>query len=171
MDSRLMRLGGQSQKLRQSAEEVLETVRQDVKSMGRIPSILPLAGGRLTSRFGRRIDPFTGRPASHEGLDLSARRGTPIVATADGRVSQVEYSGSGYGNMVSLEHGNGFQTRFAHCDRILVEPGQEVTRGETIATVGNSGHSTAPHVHYEILKDGTPYNPSQYILSGEFIVD
>ncbi len=171
VDLRLDRLSGKAQVLRQSAEEVLQAIREDRENLSRIPSVRPILGGRLSSRYGRRVDPFTGRPATHRGIDLSARRGTPITVTADGRVKKVRRSTGGYGNMVIIDHGNGFETRYAHCDRILVRKGQKVARGEVIATVGSSGHSTAPHLHYEVIKDDKSYNPSHYILSSEFIVD
>ena len=171
IDRRIDRLGAKAQVLRRSAEEVLEAIRDDQERLSRLPSIRPIMGGRTSSRYGRRVDPFTGRPAFHGGLDLSARRGTPIMATADGRVKTVERKKGGYGNLLIIDHGNGYETRYAHCDRLLVQKGQKVARGELIATVGSSGHSTAPHLHYEIAKDGKSINPTQFILSDEFIVD
>ncbi len=171
VDLRLDRLLGRSQVLRQSAEGVLESLRDGQETLSRIPSIRPLVGGRLSSRYGRRVDPFTGRPAFHRGIDVSARRGTPILSPADGRVKKVRRSSAGYGNMLIVDHGNGFETRFAHCDQILVSRGQKLARGEVVATVGSSGHSTAPHLHYEVIRDNKHRNPSHYILSDEFIVD
>ncbi len=171
VDLRLDRLMGRSQVLRQSAEGVLESLRNGQETLSRIPSIRPLVGGRLSSRYGRRVDPFTGRPAFHRGIDVSARRGTPILSPADGRVKKVRRSSAGYGNMLIIDHGNGFETRFAHCERILVSRGQKLARGEVVATVGSSGHSTAPHLHYEVIRDNKHRNPSHYILSDEFIVD
>ncbi len=168
---RLDRLAGRSHVLRQSAEGVLESLRDSEEKLSRIPSIRPIVGGRLSSRYGRRVDPFTGQPAFHRGIDVSARRGTPIMTPADGRVKKVRRSSAGYGNMLTIDHGNGFETKFAHCDRILVSRGQKVARGEVVATVGSTGHSTAPHLHYEVIRDGKHYNPSHYILSDEFIVD
>lgn len=171
IDRRLDRLSGRSQVLRQSAESVLSALRSNERRLRSIPSIQPVSGGRLTSRFGLRVDPFTGRIAHHDGLDFSARTGTPIVCTADGNVSSVEHSPAGYGNVLVIDHGEGVQTRYAHCDRILVLPGHKVVRGEVVATVGSSGHSTAPHLHYEVLRNGQLGNPLGYILSDEFVVD
>ncbi len=171
VDHRLDRLSARALVLRQSAEEVLEAIEVDQERLSRLPSIRPIIGGRVSSRYGRRVDPFTGRPAFHHGIDLSARRGTPIMATADGRVKKLQRSSGGYGNLLVIDHGNGYETRYAHCDRILVHKGQKVARGELIATVGSSGHSTAPHLHYEVSKGKKSANPSQFILSGEFIVD
>ncbi len=171
VDRRLDRLSGRSQVLRQSAESVLSAIREDQERLRGIPSIRPVTGGRMTSRFGRRVDPFTGRVAHHDGIDISARSGTPIVVTADGQVRSVDFSSTGYGNVLIVDHGNGIETRYAHCNRILVAPGQKVVRGEVVATVGSSGHSTAPHLHYEVLRRGELGNPAQYILSDEFVVD
>lgn len=171
VDHRLGRLASRAQVLRQSAEGVLESLRSKQESLSRIPSVRPLVGGRLSSRYGRRVDPFTGRSAFHRGIDLAARRGTPISAPADGRVAKVRRSNAGLGNMMVIDHGNGLETRYAHCDRILVSRGQKVARGEVVATVGSTGHSTAPHLHYEVIRDGKHDNPSHYILSDEFIVD
>ncbi|MBM4117491.1 M23 family metallopeptidase [bacterium] len=171
IDRRLDRLSGRSQVLRQSAESVLSALRADEKRLRSIPSIHPVSGGRLTSGFGHRIDPFTGRLSHHDGLDFSARTGTPIVSTADGTVLSVEHSATGYGSVLVVDHGEGLQTRYAHCDRILVLPGQKVLRGEVVATVGSSGHSTAPHLHYEVHRHGELGDPLGYILSDEFVVD
>ena len=171
LDHRLDRLLGRAQVLRQSAEEVLLNIREDRENLSRVPSIRPVIGGRVSSRYGRRIDPFTGRPGFHRGLDISARRGTAILAAADGRVKRVLLSAAGFGHEVLIDHGNGYQTRYAHCDRVLVSRGQKVARGEVIATVGNTGHSTGPHLHYEVIRDGRHHNPTHFILSDEFIVD
>ncbi len=171
VDHRLGRLASRAQVLRQSSEGVLESLREKQEALSRIPSVRPIVGGRLTSRYGRRVDPFTGRSAFHRGIDLASRRGTPIMAPADGRVSKVRRSNAGLGNMLVIDHGNGLETRYAHCDRILVSRGQKVARGEVVGSVGSTGHSTAPHLHYEVIRDGRHDNPSHYILSDEFIVD
>jgi len=126
------------------------------------PSIKPAAGW-LTSQFGYRIDPFTGKPVMHAGLDIAASPGTPIVAPADGIVSFVGYE-SGYGNLVSIDHGYGVATRFAHNSQILVKYGQKVKRRDRIATVGSTGRSSGPHCHYEVRVHGVPVNPINYIL-------
>jgi len=116
------------------------------------------------------MDPFTGRASSHYGVDFSARVGTPIFTTADGVVT---FTGRWYefGWAVEISHGNAMITRYAHCSKILVEMGQRVKRGEVIARVGSSGRSTAPHLHYEVILDGTRRNPLAYVLSGREVVD
>jgi murein DD-endopeptidase MepM/ murein hydrolase activator NlpD len=129
-----------------------------------LPTILPVHG-RLTSGFNpARRHPVTGRRRPHPGLDLAARAGTPIVATAHGRVS-VSGRRGGYGLMVEIDHGHGFRTRYAHASRVLVRPGQPVQRGDTIARVGSTGLATGPHVHYEVLRYGRHVNPADFVLS------
>jgi murein DD-endopeptidase MepM/ murein hydrolase activator NlpD len=127
------------------------------------PSIKPVSG-IITSPFGYRKSPFTGKRTFHSGLDISNRRGTKIVSTA---VGKVVFAGrkTGYGNVVIIDHGYGKATKYAHLRDILVHKNQQVKRGEVIATLGNTGRSTGPHLHYEVLVNGTPVNPSKYILN------
>ncbi len=126
------------------------------------PSIAP-AMGLMTDGFGGRPDPVTGRHALHKGLDISARRGTPVIAPADGVVVFTGVSG-GLGKTVRIAHGLGYTTVYGHLDRIEVEPGEEVRRGQKIGALGNSGRSTGPHLHYEVHVDGEAVNPLYYIL-------
>ncbi len=126
------------------------------------PSIAP-AMGLMTDGFGGRSDPVTGRHALHKGLDISARRGTPVIAPADGVVVFTGISG-GLGKTVRIAHGLGYTTVYGHLDRIEVEPGEEVRRGQKIGALGNSGRSTGPHLHYEVHVDGEAVNPLYYIL-------
>lgn len=127
------------------------------------PSIKPVPG-IITSPFGYRKSPFTGRRTFHSGLDISNRMGTNIVSTAFGKVV---FAGrkTGYGKVVIIDHGYGKATKYAHLRKILVHKNQQVKRGEAIATLGNTGRSTGPHLHYEVLVNGTPVNPSKYILN------
>jgi murein DD-endopeptidase MepM/ murein hydrolase activator NlpD len=127
------------------------------------PSIKPTRGW-YTSRFGYRTDPYTNRPEMHPGLDLSAPPGTPVYAPADGVVSYVGFDAS-YGKIVSIDHGYGVVTRYAHNSRIFVEQGQKVHRWDVISNVGNSGRSTGPHLHYEVRVHGIPVDPTNYILA------
>lgn len=129
------------------------------------PTIYPLAQkGYYSSYFGYRRDPVTGQIGSfHEGLDIAARAGTPIRATADGTVVRARAYGT-YGLMVEIKHGAyGYRTRYAHNSRILVQEGQKVKKGDIIALVGSTGKSTGPHLHYEVLFNGKPVNPLNYI--------
>lgn len=123
---------------------------------------LPIKKGWLSSRYGRRTDPFTGKPAWHKGVDFASKRGTQINSVAAG---VVVYSGSryGYGMMVEVNHGNGYITRYAHNESNMVKVGDIVSRGQAVATMGSSGRSTGPHVHFEVLKDGKHQDPLQYL--------
>ena len=127
------------------------------------PSIWP-AKGWLSSRFGYRKSPFTGKKEFHKGLDISARMGAPVVASADGTVS---YSGwdRGYGRIIVINHGYGLKTKYAHLKKSLVKKGQHVKRGETIGLIGKSGRTTGPHLHYEVHLNGVPVNPLRYVLN------
>jgi len=127
------------------------------------PSIKPVSG-IITSPFGYRKSPFTGKKSFHSGLDISNRKGTKIVSSATGKVIFTGKKTS-YGNVVIIDHGYGKATKYAHLREILVHKGQQIKRGEAIATLGNTGRSTGPHLHYEVLVNGTPVNPSKYILN------
>jgi len=126
------------------------------------PSIWPVRGW-VTSSFGMRISPFTGRSQFHHGLDISTRTGSNIRAPADGVVTFVGRSG-GYGKILVINHGNGLVTRYGHLRSFAVKIGQKVKRDQVIAYVGNSGRSTGPHLHYEVMLAGVPTNPMYYIL-------
>ena len=109
-------------------------------------------------------DPFTGYRQMHHGLDIANHRGTPIIATADGRVSSVGRN-SGLGKIVAIDHGYGFRTRYAHLSEIKVKRGQRVKRGDVIGLMGSTGYSTGPHLHYEVIRNGKTVNPIKYILN------
>lgn len=125
------------------------------------PSMWPVAG-RLLSYWGRRADPFSGEGAFHKGLDISAGIGTPVKAAADGVIKAAEYS-SGYGKLVIIDHGGGLSTYYGHLSRFSVIAGQEVRRGEVIAYSGATGRVTAPHLHWEVRRNGSPVNPYPYL--------
>ena len=127
------------------------------------PAICPSTGW-ITSRFGYRISPFTGQREFHKGVDIASRKGTPIVASADGIVSSISFKGQ-MGRVLVIDHGHGMVTRYAHIDKALKKRGEPVKRGETIALVGSSGRTTGPHLHYEVLLNGIPINPTKYILN------
>ncbi len=133
------------------------------------PSVEP-ARGELTSPFGFRVHPITHEYIFHEGVDIANNPWTPIYATADGIVSATE-SGGNYGNMVVIDHGNGYQTRYAHMNRIMVEKGQLIKRFALVGYMGSTGLSTGSHVHYEVRRDGVPINPEKFILPSGEIVD
>lgn len=131
------------------------------------PSIIPVQGWFM-SGFGYRIDPFTGQVKMHEGLDIAAPPGTPIIAPADGTV---KFTGErrGFGLTLEIDHGYGYTTLYGHCQRIDVEEGNKVTRGDVVAHVGSTGKSTGPHLHYEVRVSQIPVNPIHYILTPSII--
>jgi murein DD-endopeptidase MepM/ murein hydrolase activator NlpD len=126
------------------------------------PSLRPTTGW-ISSDFGYRVSPFTGRKEFHRGLDIATQQGTPIIAPADGLVT---YSGPKWlmGNMLAIDHGYGIITRYGHTSKLLKNKGDHVKRGEVIALVGNTGRSTGPHLHYGVRLNGVPVNPAKYIL-------
>lgn len=126
-----------------------------------VPSSAPV-DGPSTSGFGVRADPFTGRPALHTGLDFPADPGTPILAAAGGVVVSAETHPQ-YGQLLEIDHGNRLTTRYAHCQRFLVKPGDIVRRGQPVAEVGTTGRSTGPHLHFEVLLGGVLQNPSRFL--------
>jgi murein DD-endopeptidase MepM/ murein hydrolase activator NlpD len=125
------------------------------------PLVWPVRGW-VTSPFGNRTSPFSGIPTFHEGLDIAAQTGTPVVAPADGVVLKAGFS-PGYGNMVEISHGYGIKTVFGHNSRLNVKVGQQVKRGDVISYVGDTGSSTGPHLHYEVRLNGLPVNPKKYL--------
>lgn len=127
-----------------------------------VPSLAPCEAGWTSSVFGPRLDPFTGRRAFHRGVDISLPAGSPVRATAAGTVVAVERQ-VGLGLVVKIDHGGGLQTVYAHLERSLVRPGQLVERGRRIARSGSSGRSSAPHLHYEVRRDGLAINPRPYL--------
>ena len=140
-----------------------ETRRQQQR-ISHIPAIQPVPERFLramASGYGVRHDPIYGTTKFHEGMDFSAPIGTPVYATADGRVATASWQGL-YGNLIEIDHGFNYLTRYAHLSRIEVQPGQEVHRGDLIGRVGNTGKSTGPHLHYEVRHRGAPQNPVNY---------
>ena len=127
-----------------------------------MPSGWPVKGW-ITCGFGSRIDPFSGALSFHQGVDIANDTGTPVKATADGVVHYADFERGGYGNLVTLNHGNGYMTRYGHLQRFVVSPGQHVKKNQIIAYVGSSGKSTASHLHYEVLLNGIAVNPVKYI--------
>ena len=149
--------------LSQSFRAVSDTLTKNFERLASTPSIMPTTGW-LSSQFSQsRFHPVLHQSRPHEGIDLSAPMGAPIIAPASGRVISVTNE-AGYGNTFQIDHGNGIITRFAHCSRIVVHVGQQVTRGQLIATVGNTGLATGPHLHYEVHVNGQPVDPLKYVL-------
>lgn len=142
------------------AADDLEYYREVVKY---VPIGKPVWSYWVTSKFGYRTDPFNKKKAGHKGVDLASRTGNKIQIKAKGRVTKVEYSNRGYGNNVVIDHGNGFQTRYAHMHKIYVKKGDYLKIDATIGEVGNTGRSTGPHLHYEVLYQGRPVDPLPFM--------
>ncbi len=139
--------------------------QQDMNRLDRVPTLLPLSGEYLlTSSFGVRADPMTHLPSMHEGIDFVAPVGTPVMVTAPGKVVRAEYSGA-YGNMVEVSHEEGFVTRYAHLKTIFVKPGQSLERLSLVGTLGNTGRSTGPHLHYEVIWRGNAMHPAKALAA------
>ncbi len=147
-----------------SYETIYDKVKNDIDRIRHIPSIRPVAGGYLNSSFGYRQDPIDAVRRFHQGQDFSVPTGTPIFAPADGVVKRAYYIG-GFGNHIKLDHASGYSTTFAHLSKIFVRHGQKVKRGDIIGETGNTGRSTAPHLHYEVHYRGTPKNPADFFFT------
>ncbi len=131
-----------------------------------LPTVQPIAGGWYTAKFGYHMDPFSGKPEMHYGVDIAAPEGTPVLAPADGVVSHIGFEEK-LGKVLTIDHGYGIKTRYAHNSQINVELGQKVSRKDVIANVGNTGKSQGPHVYYEVRVNGVPVDPQSYIVNSE----
>ncbi len=144
-------------------EKLIELLEKKRNLLASTPSVKPVDGW-ITSQFGHRVSPFTDQKEFHSGLDIANKAGTPVIATANGRISYA--GGKMYiGNLVVIDHGYGRVTKYGHLQKVLVKSGQEVKRGDVIALMGNTGRSTGPHLHYEVRINGTPVDPLKYILN------
>jgi murein DD-endopeptidase MepM/ murein hydrolase activator NlpD len=151
-----------------SFDEITNLVKNKEKLLTSIPAIQPVSNknlNRIASGFGYRIDPVYKVLKAHMGLDFTAPIGTPIYASADGRIKDAGFNTGGFGNRVVISHGNGYETLYGHMVRIKARVGENVKRGEVIGYVGNSGKSTGPHCHYEVHKNGVPVDPIYYFYS------
>ena len=142
------------------AVDDLEYYRETVKS---VPLGKPVWSYWVSSKFGVRNDPFNRRATGHKGVDLAARSGNKIKVMARGKVTQVKYSNTGYGNLVVVDHGNGFVTKYAHMSKIYVTKGDQLDINDAVGEVGSTGRSTGPHLHYEILYQGRPVDPMPFM--------
>jgi murein DD-endopeptidase MepM/ murein hydrolase activator NlpD len=151
-----------------SYDEIDDMIRNKEKLLASIPAIQPVSNKELTriaSGFGSRIDPVYKVTKFHAGLDFAASQGTPIYATADGRIKEASHEAGGYGNHVIINHGYGYETLYGHMVRIKARSGHSVKRGEIIGWVGNTGKSTGPHCHYEVHKNGHPVDPVYFFYN------
>jgi len=149
-----------------SYDELLESSKERIKRIQSIPSIMPLSGVEryhFVSGFGYRVHPILKKRIFHKGIDYGAKIGTPVYATGNGKIVRADYE-SGYGNRVIINHGYGYKTQYGHMSKILVEVGDSVHRGQKIGLVGNTGRSTGPHLHYEVIFNYKVFNPSKFYL-------
>jgi murein DD-endopeptidase MepM/ murein hydrolase activator NlpD len=148
---------------REQKLSVLESLLMSRSLSERVmPSGRPVEEGWLSSRYGKRNDPFTGKQEFHRGLDFAGKKGSEVIVVGDGVVTWAG-NRSGYGNLLEVSHGNGFITRYGHNQKHLVKVGDTVRKGQQIALMGTSGRSTGPHVHFEVMRDGKTVNPASYI--------
>jgi murein DD-endopeptidase MepM/ murein hydrolase activator NlpD len=149
-----------------SFDEIVFLAKNKQKWLRSVPAILPILikdKFKITSHFGIRYDPvYRNVKKMHEGIDFTCAVGTNVRATGDGIVIEANFTNSGYGNEIIIDHGFGYKTRYAHLSKILVRPGQKVSRGEIIGKVGNTGKSVGPHLHYEVIKNNKPLNPVNF---------
>lgn len=161
MHQELTQLKGAASRQEASLQMLIEYFEDKRSLYASTPSVWPVRGW-VTSPFGNRTSPFSGILKFHEGMDIAAQTGTPVVSPADGVIIKAGF-GTGYGNMVEISHGYGIKTLFAHNSRLNVKAGQHIKRGDVIAYVGDSGSSTGPHLHYEVRVNGLPVNPVRYL--------
>ena len=158
-------LASLSQRLKQRETElsILDQVLLGIyNDKGARPAGAPIVKGWMSSPYGERVDPISGKKAWHEGMDFAGAKGSEVIAVANGVVVFAGYR-DGYGKMVEISHGKDMRTRYGHHKEVLVHAGQSVKRGDVIALMGSSGRSTGPHVHFEVLKEGRPVNPARYV--------
>ncbi len=160
-----------------SLDEILKLAKDKNKLLSAIPAIQPVKNEqlkRMASGFGYRTDPFTKAREMHEGMDFTAPTGTPIYATGDGVVKRADNTASGYGNHIVIQHGYGYETLYGHLSKYNCRAGQRVKRGDIIGYVGSTGRSEAPHLHYEVHKEGKVVNPINFyygnISAAEYVV-
>ena len=149
----------------QKDEETIKDLSSQIIKLGGKPNVNNKDLKRVSSGYGTRIDPFLKVKRMHYGQDFSLPKGSPVYATADGRISILKSSFGGFGKYIYIDHGNGYKTVYAHLDKFNVRRGQKVKRGELIAYSGNSGRSTAPHLHYEVHKNGKKVNPINFFFN------
>jgi murein DD-endopeptidase MepM/ murein hydrolase activator NlpD len=148
-----------------SLDDILKMAKAKDKLLAAIPAIQPVRNENLKSMvsgFGYRTDPFTKARKMHEGMDFTAKTGTPIYATGDGVVERADNTASGYGNHIVIRHGFGYETLYAHLSGYKCKPGQRIKRGDIIGYVGSTGRSEGPHLHYEVHKNGKVVNPLNF---------
>lgn len=163
--TKLDRLAWKTYAQSKSFDEVIDLAKNKEQMIQSIPAIQPISVkdlGRVSAYFGPRSDPFTRERKFHHGIDFVGPKGAPVYATGKGKITRAEYSFFGYGNFVEVDHGFGYKTRYAHLSKITVSKGDYISRGQTVGLLGNSGRSTGPHLHYEVILRNKTVNPINY---------
>jgi len=145
-----------------SFDQVIDLARNKEKMTHCIPAIQPVSYTNISAHFGFRSDPFTHKQTMHYGIDFTGAIGTPVHVTGDGIVIEAEFSFNGYGKQVVVDHGFGYKTRYAHLSKVIAKTGDKVKRGEVVGLLGNTGRSTGPHLHYEVLLRNASIDPLNY---------
>lgn len=167
IDINLSKMEAELDWLQQNTTDLENVIASKTREIAHYPSIQPVRRGWITSKYGKRIDPFTGKIEEHPGIDISIRPGSEVFATGAGTIKTVNtkvIKNKGYGKYILIDHGYGYQTLYAHLSEIFVKPGQKVKRWDLIGLTGNSGKSTAPHIHYGVFANKTPKDPINFIL-------
>lgn len=155
-------IDSQAQTNEKSFQEIIKYITDQRAKLTAVPSGWPVKGW-ITCGFGSRIDPFTGALSFHQGVDIANDLGSPIKATADGVVQYADFERGGYGNLVTINHGNGYLSKYGHLQKFIVSPGQHVKKGQIVGFLGSTGRSTSPHLHYEVILNGVAVNPIKYL--------
>ena len=162
LDKDVTQLDGDLKDQSHDLQALWETLREQIIIQKSTPSVWPVEGGYVSSGFGYRPSPFSGKREFHSGVDISVHQGTPVQATANGVVVSVGYEG-GLGKTVMVDHGKGITTRYAHLSSYSVKEDQKIQRGEVVGKVGSTGRSTGPHLHYEVRLNDKPVNAEKYM--------
>jgi len=162
LDKEVMQLDRDVKDQSQDLQALWETLRDQIIIQQSTPSLRPVEGGYISSEFGFRSSPFSGKREFHSGVDFAVHRGTPVQASANGVISSTGYQG-GLGKTVVVDHGNGISTFYAHLSSYNVKKGQKIQRGERVGKVGSTGRSTGPHLHYEVRVNDKPVNAKKYL--------
>lgn len=164
VDGVLARISGELKVQEQSYSQILKKYEYNRAFFAALPALKPMQGRYASNKFGMRMHPILGVMREHQGVDIVGDVGTDVAAAGDGVVAMAGHTGGGYGNVVVINHGYGYQTLYAHLSKILVKPGRRVKRGDTIARSGKSGLASGPHLHYEVRHNGVSMNPTDFFF-------